>query len=644
MSKILNKKEETPSQEENKEEIKKVDYTDFLEQVRSEHEAAVTFIQPKWDLWKNRLKLYNNQKKDPKAIGDVLLFTIFQTVFAQLYVDQLQASFVPRGDGDEERAELWTSMAEFDHDEMERTESDYAWIWDAMFFGKGLQLLMEFDSETKTPVQEIIDPLTFLRDPIATSTQGTGKKKKGAMRFCGWHIQLTKFEIEKSGLYQNYSEVFDKKGSQSQLDKTISENRKERASAQGTGDPTASSNLTGDNQTINAINWMTRRDGKLIYAVVTTDFKEVLRYDELPYESFPIIERSIFPTSHDWDGVSIPDLIEDKQRARAVLQNLSLKSAELNLYNTVVYDKSRITNKNDLNREMDKHIGVNGNTAGVITNVQRNPIGTEVQFIMGLLSNSAQTATATPNQAQGMPSDRKNTATADVLIDKKVDERRSLTAKVFGWSEKKFWKQWYMLYNEYFDAKIDTKVVRITGAFGDSFKEIRMSDLKTEKHPDVRVESVEVSDAKRFNKLQSFSTYIALIAQDPNANLRYAFKRSGELRGLKADEIERLLPDSIDELEAKAENKELSENKSVQIDVNEDHKLHLEIHTKAKDSKAKEMHILAHQQALLLKRDRPDIFGEEAESESGMNTSQGQVNLSGGQEVAPAQSEIKPLR
>ena len=71
------------------------DFSDLIEQVNSEYTQAWDYIKPKWDEWALRLKLYNNQKRDKEAVGDNTLFTIFQTVLASLYSDQLTASFTP---------------------------------------------------------------------------------------------------------------------------------------------------------------------------------------------------------------------------------------------------------------------------------------------------------------------------------------------------------------------------------------------------------------------------------------------------------------------------------------------------------------------------------------------------------------------
>ncbi|MCK5346942.1 MAG: hypothetical protein KAR20_26215, partial [Candidatus Heimdallarchaeota archaeon] len=148
------------------------DFSDLIAQIQTEQKQAWWYIKPKWDEWALRIKLYNNQKRDKSAVGDNTLFTIFQTVLADLYSDTLDASFVPRESGDEETAENLSITAKYDHDQMEKDQIDYEWDWESLFFGRGLLALMEFDRENLAPVPEVWHVMTVLRDPFATSVNG----------------------------------------------------------------------------------------------------------------------------------------------------------------------------------------------------------------------------------------------------------------------------------------------------------------------------------------------------------------------------------------------------------------------------------------------------------------------------------------
>lgn len=586
-------------------ELSKRDFTQEIKQVDNEFNLSYWFMKPKWDEWGLRLKLYNNQKRDKSAVGDPLLFTIHQTILASLYDDRLSVSFNPRENGDDEVAENLNNLAEFDYDEMEKDVLDYEWDWDTTFFGRGLCMLMEFNRGVKAPLPEIWDPMITLRDPNARSINGD-RKGRGRSRFIGREIRLTKYEMEEAGVYFNYKNL---KGANSNLNSLVDRNQQLRAEAQGFTDTTKfNANLMGDNQTFLLLEWITRINGKLVLLTLAEDRKRVIRYTPLKGKNIPIIDRALYPIAHDWDGVSVCDIVEDKQRARAKLINLGIKVAEAGLHPMYVFDNTKITNKADLNFEVNKFIGVNGNPTSSIQEVTRANIKQDVSFILNTLDTAGQKATATPDLQQGANSQERRTATELNLIDKKVDTRYSLSAKIFGWSEKRFWEQWYFLYKTYFVDGIDEKMIRIGGVVGATFRPLRRENIITSIDPDVKVESRVVSEARRYNELMAFRNYVNLIAQDPNANLRFAMKHMGKLSGLKKDVIDMILPPTIDELEAKDENEMLEKNERVDVLPTDDHVIHMEIHNKLSDTPAKYAHIQAHRRAMMLKKVKPDLF------------------------------------
>jgi len=236
----------TEIDQELKEELKKRDETEYsslIDQVKVEYKLSWWFMKPKIDEWALRLKLYNNQKRDKEAIGDPLLFTIHQTVLASLYNDRLSVDFSGRESGDEEVAENLNSLAEFDYDDMVKNELDYDWDWDASFFGRGLMLMMEFSREHKIPMPEVIDIMTWLRDPEATSANGD-RRGRGALKFGGREIRLTKNEMKMSKIYFDYENL---KIDTSDIRSLVDQNMQARAEAQGTADVAKWMSLTGEN-------------------------------------------------------------------------------------------------------------------------------------------------------------------------------------------------------------------------------------------------------------------------------------------------------------------------------------------------------------------------------------------------------------
>lgn len=581
-------------------------YSSVIKQIEAEYKLGLGFIRPRWDEAVVRLKLYNNQRRDKTAVGDPLLFTIHQTVLASLYEDRLSSEWLPREEGDEEVAENLNGLAEFDYDEMEKAQIDYNWDWDALFFGYGILQMTDWDKKGKCPMPEVIDPLTWIRDPRAVSVNG-GKAGKGALRFFGREILLTKRQMKANPSYFNIEDVKDKETGDGAL--IFDTNRKARGEAQGYQDQKYAEKLTGDNVQFPVLEWFTWVNNEPVIVGLANNNKTVVRYQNLGRKArWPIIQRQIYPMSHSFVGASITDLIEDKQRARAKTQNIALQSVEAGQFPMYFYDQNKIPNKNDVAEyAMNKFVPTNGDPGNAVRALERQQVKQEVQWIMEVLDSGGQRATATPEIQQGIAQQKVRSATEMAMVQNKVDTRYSLSAKIFGWSEKEFWSQWYGMYKKYFKEGIEEKKIRVMGAMGTQVRPLQREDIITNEDLDVQITSKIVSEAKRLNDLSVFTGLLASVQTDPSADMRYGLKKFAKLSGLTKSEVERLLPPTVDEIEAEQENQNLNRNRPAKILMTQDHHTHMLIHSKAVENAAKMAHIKGHQIALMLMRENPQI-------------------------------------
>lgn len=622
-------------------------YSTLIDQVQAEFTLAWFYVKPKMDEWGLRLRLYNNQRRDKAAVGDPLLFGVHQTILASLYNDRLAVTFQGREEGDEDTAENLTALAEFDYDDMEKDELDYEWDWDSSFFGRGLLLAMEFSRKLKLPLPEVIDPMTWLRDPRAVSVNGD-RKARGAMKFGGREIRLTKDQMKEAGIYSDYEKL---KGDVGDITSVMDRNIQARADAQGLSNITHLEKYAATDGDIRLLEWFTTWQGKKVLVTLGDKRTRLVRYQELKRPLWPIIDRAIYPMSHDWDGVSVGDLVEDKQRGRAVVQNLALKGIKLGLEPTYIYNSLLVKNRADLNQQFNKHIAVDGNPNNVIVPVQRQVVKQEAGWIMEVLDQGAQRATATPDIQQGIRADQKRTATELNLQASKVDTRYSLSAKIFGWSERRFWKQWYTLYKDNFKADIDEKIIRVAGAMGAKWRPLTRENIIAETDPDVMIESRVVSDAKRFTELQQYRLWLKdVLAADPqNSNVRFALRKIGRLSGFRRDEVEQIIPPNVDELTADVENEDLNNDKIVMVHVSDDDFIHMQVHNKAADTPVKYAHMNAHRKAMMLKRMKPEFnFAQQAQAAAvagGVRPGAPPSpvpSFAGGRVIPPAQQVFQP--
>ena len=581
----------------------------IIKQINEEYELAYSFNQAKRAQNLNRLKLYNNQKRDAEAVGDPLMFTVFNTIHAALWDDRLMATWEGRGGkGDEDIEENLNALTDFDYDIMQKAEHDYEFNWDAEFFGRGLSLMMDFDRTegVMAPVPEVMDASTFIRDPDAKSVNGD-MRGRGAMRFGGREIGISYYELKDHSGYFNIESL--KKGKDvKSLGREVSEARNE---AQGRENfPQKSESLSKfGNYEFSLLEWFTSIKGKKCLVTLGNERSTVVRYQKLDYDDkWPIIDRTLYPMAKDWDGVSIPDLTEDKQRARAVLLNIGMVSAKGEVTPTYLFDQTRIKNKNDLNFRINKFIPVDGRVDNAMMPVQKSNAHTYATLIMDALDISVQRAVATPEFQQGVQSKENRTLGELELISSKVDTRYSMSAKLYGISEAKFWRQYYRLYKKHFKAKIDEKILRIQGALAPIWRPINRDNIIALVDPDVKITSKVISEQKRLRDQQSFSQFASFALQDPDTNRRFVLRKLGKLTGMPKEEIDMTFPPTVDELQAEDENQLLNKGNLPKIDVMDDHKTHLEIHSKADQNVTTLTHARQHKQLMVLRRNRPDLF------------------------------------
>ena len=581
----------------------------IINQIEQEYQLCFSYNEAKRKVNLARLKLYNNQRRDPGAVGDNLMFTVFNTIHSELYDDRLMARWEGRGgQGDEDVESNLNALAEFDYDIMGKDKLDYEWNWDAEFFGRGLILMMDFDRSKgiMAPSPEVIDAVTWIRDPRASSVNGD-MRGKGGMRFGGREVGATYYELKGLSGYFNIKSLKKDK----EVNSTIEEARSARREAQNLENFSQKEENLGkyDNYEFRLLDWVTTIQGKKYMVTLGNNRSIIVRLTKLDYGNrWPIIDRALYPIAHDWDGVSIPDLTEDKQRARAVLTNIGLQSAKDDVTPSYLFDQSLIKNKNDLNFRIRKFIGVDGRVDRAIQPIQKSTAHQYVNIIMDMLDTSAQRATAATELRQGIQPSKQSTLGEQEMAMVAGSKRFNMSAKVYGWSEKDFWRQWYRQYKKHFKEKIDEKIIRIQGAMAPIWRPLTRENIVSQVDPDVKIESMVISESKRIREQASYANFAALALQDPDNNRRFVQRRMGKLQGMSKEELDLTFPPTVDELQAEDENELINANKIPSISINDDHLAHLEIHAKANQNAYSLAHIRAHKRLMIIKRNRPDLF------------------------------------
>lgn len=612
-------------------------YKELTSMATKYYRLSEEYLQPKREQWKVRKSLYNNQMRGATDVGDPLLFSTIQTIIASLYNDKLNSRFKMGNDKGGQRADNLGYCSASDYGAMEKDVMDFFWLFDACFYGKGFITMYGWDSDALHPLPSLIDPMHSIIDPSSNSINGLGGKN--ASRFFGWEEKTTKREMKDHGYYFN----LEKDGEEMKLpngyeNSLIQQDDLSRDAAANLASQTSLNRFCeiDEDEPIIALEMFMFHDGQLVRGSFANKGTVLIGYqvvDKKFKNKIPVVERSIYPTK-DFFGSSVCDFVEDKQRARARLQNIALEGAEYNVYGMYLVNREDVDIDELATPYPNKIIGVDGDVNNKLSPIQRNIVNSDTQFILETLKYGAEQATGTPAIQQGMSPDTSRTATELATQRQTVDKRYSLSTKILGWSESKYWLYYYRCYSVYMTSS-EIKHVVVQGATGDYDLELKKKDIidvKEEKEPVVIVESQEISEAKRSYELQVHSNLMTQIVQYQYANLRYGYRKLVKLSGYTNEECSLLLPPTPDELQAKKENEELSNNKYVDVSMTDNHIEHLAEHENAEDNKYTQRHIQAHERAMILAKRKPEIMPAEASTASQPNQSEEAVAVGAGEQ------------
>lgn len=600
-------------------------YNDVQKQAYYEYNLAWNYRRPKILKWLNRLKLYNNQRREEDKVGEPLIYDVHQTILSILYEDKLNVEFHGRTEDEEDQGDNLELLAENDYDEMEKAQLDFEWDWDASFFGSGYVLMNDFDTESKTPIPTVIDPTTFIFNPGMKWVNGN-RAGEGKMLYGGYEVKLTKsmmLENKRSKSNPNGYFNINRLERVNDLYSLSGESERLRRSAQGLNDVWTFENSVVENYEYRILRWFTHIPdsetgiSKKYIVELANNRMLPIRMIEIKKDYWPLIHRKFSPMSHDPDGVSVPDLTEDKQRYKAKILNVAGDIAQADLNGQYLFHEDRFRKTQDFSFKFGKWIPVkgNGSLADAAIPLQTKQVSETVKFILNYLDNAAKTATGTPNVQQGEgaagPQGQDQTLGQTNLQLQAVGGRHSLTAKIFGWSEKEFWKHWYFLYDEYFDDALGAKIATLEGPFGTKWIPIKRKDIITGNTlgPKIKVESKQVSEASKMRLFNMMQGYVSMMAQNPRVNFdpSYTYRKMGKLI-MPKQEVERVIPDSPEEMKAKEENEKLNDNELPKVLLSDDHNVHIRVHANADDTPATRRHIKIHQFMLAQKTLYPQSF------------------------------------
>lgn len=564
----------------------------LIVQVRNEYQQWLDSVTAKRRLRENDMKkvYVPTTKKDKVNINSV--YTTMQTLMSVYYADRMNVEWVGRKISSNTVAKGLNKVAQFDYNEMGLDKLDYQWNWDRFFFGIGIKTLDWWNSITSTPTASIMSPLSWIPDPRGWFTTESH-------RWAWFEVEDTFSSLDRNANYFNTKLINSaSEGLQDEIRQAYQDGR----SITDQGYEQVANKKYSIYHHYTAIDWyrylVTLANDKTLIIRIT-------RLEPITKEEkanpllvpFPIALKYYSPVKGDPYGISVPDLMRDKQSAESRIFNLAvIKETRNTLWEDLFYNPKVIKNTKTLTQPTvnPKAIPVNARDWDAISqSLYRLPKEQSVNNAFNVWSQlqfQNSLSTGLDSNALGIQSGAGQTATEAQITQKNANLRFILGTKIGKWGEETFWTLWKRSYQFNLKPK-SRKVFYISGSFGAQHYEFRKRDFITNEALDITIiSSSEKESLQQKQKADFFAVAPQMLADPATPNVSKAFIKRKMLRltGVSEEEVMIMEPKSVAELSAELDVELINEDLDpAEAKEGEDHLTYIYAFYWAKDNEAK---------------------------------------------------------
>lgn len=626
-----------------------------LKGIENAYTESFNFLQS----WKRRkvgqLVLLNNLQRGDQNIASTLLVTLFLRSVSTNYDDKLQVKFLPSQGIEQEQLNSYNTLAQSDYLEMSKAQLDYEWIWDSLFFGRGWCETYKFNKKRKILEPVIINPLVFGYDPFFENVQD--------WRYYWKWITKSKFEVQRLINNKTITGITKPEEIPGGVDPYLWNYKFLRDKAKKGIEPPPQSEASDVYQILEFYGY--DEDGNKNCYWVDKSFSKILYSDKLDFEDldygdqdkkgskWPIVDKGAFKEPHSSMYFGVPDLLEDKHRAKSVLMNLAFIAAKDRANPIYLYNIDKVTDVTQLfSRQINQHIPVSDVEGAVVPLNTEDPMSAGLIQFISMLTQEANDPIGTGQVAQPEAAKGDKTATHDAINQQLNDMATSLQSKVMQFGESEFWSHWFHRYAKHAD-ELKEKMANIVGVNGITSTLIDMKDFNTDYPPGVLVYSAKEAEYKelvlRRDLMQLYPELQGTMDPDGfrNFNKFVFFPKFLQDPSL----IDIMYPKTLDEIKAQDENQQLVEEQPIQAQPTDNHTTHIYIHNMIPPGKRSwEMwfHINQHEQMLAQQKAQQMqaeqlALQQETQKNAGQNST-GSNTLNVGAKASNPQNAAAPLQ
>jgi hypothetical protein len=616
---------------------------DKLGEIQTRYSESFEFLQARKKRQAQQLKLLVNLQKGDQTIASTLLLTLFNRVMSSLYDDKLQIKFLPSQGINQDQINAYNILAQSDFLEMGKSKLDYDWCWDTLFYGRGYMETYKFNKKRKIMEPHVINPLVFGYDPIVSEVQ--------EWRYYWKWITKNKWDLQKlikSGKITGIKKVEEiPSGVDGYLweYKTIVDQA--RDGIVPVPDP-------GTQDVFQILEFYSYNDaGKKCVYWVDKNFSKVLMEEELDLEDgddgdskWPIVVKESYRQPHSSIPFSIADLLDDKHRAKSVLLNLAFISAKDEANPVYLYNTDKVDDVTQfLSRQVNQHIPVSDVLDAVAPLNKAKSMSPELINFIRVLESEAEDpmGAGKPMQSTGSTSSG-NTATQAAIDQQLNDMAQSLLSKVMQFGESEFWSHWFHRYAQYGEA-LGSKMANIVGVKGVSSTTIDLKVFNTDFPPGILVYSAKEAEYKELVLRRDLMQIYPVLMQSLDADGMRNFNKHVFFPKFLNDPslVDVMLPKTIDEMKAEAENEQLAKNEMPDVAETDNHTTHIYTHQMVQPKTWATWYHIAWHEELLAKQKQQEMQMQQQQAQEMQQSSLGGKGKVGVEKKSPM-AQASPLK
>lgn len=629
----------------------------LAKQCASEMDTAITYLTPIWRMYDAHWDIYKNEVRSYKRrefrVQDYSTFSIMQQLTSLLTQDAFDFRLKANSPDDVGSVALIDKILRYDFIKSNRQFIEQQLVWNTLFFGEGNILLYQYNKvkgRTKTerdyysPIATVINQRTFLYNP--TSIKGQGQPDgAGAYQYAGFPTITTKRQVEK---YKDYytveSDTFKRDtkavGFDSVSFATVIQGENQRRS----GSYNVAVPYVNDkqeeyqvNEAVYLFSWFTFFEEKPIMVIFLNDFNTIVRYEELKFDELPFITRPLYPVTNAKNLISIPYLVQDKQKAKQALNNLAIENEIKKQTGLWVFDDSKITDYRSLLQQTGGFIPIQGSTQGVIDRIPQGSTDNATDFILDSLSQAENRDVGITQQQRGSLTDNVRSAREIAATSESADNRALAIRRRWKTDISEYVIQSIRIYDNLSSGNFHNKIIRVSGDLEDEFLDLSRREFKRVADVDVEVIDTLEEEEKRIQELPYTDRIFQQALAYQGTNRRELMKYTSKKLGITREEIDKLYPPTGDERLARIENTQLANKEDVPISILQNHEEHLIVHENAESNSATKAHIQRHILAMIAiqqnQRVRQRLAEMQAQEQAAQEQQQGQGQQSIGQNL-----------